>query len=521
MRKIDKIFGTMRQGQGKNIIPPPPRGNTLIKIAMLWVLFFSLLNAQNKQTLTPAANWEDATQNSDEDAKKKAKKFWKTKGNDNIDSTKHFLGTKDFNPLIIKTNATERMRITSSGNIGIGTAVPNYPFEVQVPAFVKTLSADYVHISKGLTVGDLHFCRGNNCSIDTVHTTQQRDLLLRSNNLLGLVADTVRVVSEVGTNARLQVNGSIGTRELYLNSTSIQQGNLLMLGSNNKVVGVNILPPPIEPNPSCTKIITLPWRLFGDTLTGQMFDSVSIVKYPLEGNVGIGTCYPTAKLHVHNLDSLGVTFYVTSTGVYRPFSVWGNGNVGIGTYYPEADLDIYRHPVSDGNVLLHVHDKFKTYFVVTAQGVGIGTETPQARLEIQSPTSPVPAFLMKQNGQVKFLIKNNGQTAIGCNYIPWGYTLSVGGKILCHEVLVDSLQGCDYVFEEDYPLMSWEEVEKFYKSKKHLPGVPPAKEMESQGVSLGEMNMLLLKKIEELHLYIEQLHDKIEDLEREVENLKE
>ncbi len=61
---------------------------------MFWVMFFASFYAQDKHTLTPAANWEDATQNSDEDAKKKAKKFWKTKGNDNIDSTKHFLGTK-------------------------------------------------------------------------------------------------------------------------------------------------------------------------------------------------------------------------------------------------------------------------------------------------------------------------------------------------------------------------------------------------------------------------------------------
>ena len=106
---------------------------------------------------------------------------WKTDGNVNIDSTSEFLGTVDVSPIIIKTNDIERMRITGGGSIGIGTPAPQYPFDVQVSTRIKKLT-----ISEGLTVSNLHFCRGLSCSTDTIHTTGNRDLLLRSFNTLGL-----------------------------------------------------------------------------------------------------------------------------------------------------------------------------------------------------------------------------------------------------------------------------------------------------------------------------------------------
>jgi hypothetical protein len=67
----------------------------------------------------------------------------------------------------------------------------------------------------------------------------------------------------------------------------------------------------------------------------------------------------------------------------------------------------------------------------------------------------------------------------------------------------------DYVFEKSYSLPSLEEVKSYIDQNKHLPEVPSAKEMESNGVNLGEMNMLLLKKIEELTLYVIEQNKKL------------
>lgn len=50
---------------------------------------------------------------------------WKTSGNSGTNAASHFLGTKDNVPLVIKTNNTEKLRITPTGEIGFGTTTPN------------------------------------------------------------------------------------------------------------------------------------------------------------------------------------------------------------------------------------------------------------------------------------------------------------------------------------------------------------------------------------------------------------
>ena len=57
------------------------------------------------------------------------------------------------------------------------------------------------------------------------------------------------------------------------------------------------------------------------------------------------------------------------------------------------------------------------------------------------------------------------------------------------------------MFEKEYKLPSLKDVEKHIIAKKHLPDVPSAAEMKKNGVDLSELNMSLLKKIEELTLY--------------------
>ncbi|MBC8054613.1 MAG: hypothetical protein H7Y13_16255 [Sphingobacteriaceae bacterium] len=82
-------------------------------------------------------------------------------------------------------------------------------------------------------------------------------------------------------------------------------------------------------------------------------------------------------------------------------------------------------------------------------------------------------------------------------------TLTVKGKIHAEEVKVDlNVPGPDYVFEKNYDLKSLDEVEKYISANKHLPEIPSAKTMEKEGISMGDMQMKLLQKVEELTLYI-------------------
>ncbi|MEM7297863.1 MAG: hypothetical protein AAF391_06315, partial [Bacteroidota bacterium] len=76
------------------------------------------------------------------------------------------------------------------------------------------------------------------------------------------------------------------------------------------------------------------------------------------------------------------------------------------------------------------------------------------------------------------------------------------------------------VFEEDYDLRTLQETAAFILENKHLPEVPSAKEMEANGIQIGEMNLLLLKKIEELTLYQIELLEKIEAQNKRIERLE-
>jgi peptidoglycan hydrolase CwlO-like protein len=64
------------------------------------------------------------------------------------------------------------------------------------------------------------------------------------------------------------------------------------------------------------------------------------------------------------------------------------------------------------------------------------------------------------------------------------------------------------VFDKKYKLRSLYSLESFIKENKHLPEVPSAKEVEEKGISVGENQALLLKKIEELTLYILEINKK-------------
>lgn len=99
--------------------------------------------------------------------------------------------------------------------------------------------------------------------------------------------------------------------------------------------------------------------------------------------------------------------------------------------------------------------------------------------------------------------------------------LTVKGKVHSEEVVIDlSVPAPDYVFEKDYKLPTLAETEIYIQQNKHLPEVPSAGEMEQNGIQVGEMNMLLLKKVEELTLYMIELKKENEEQHLEIEKLK-
>jgi len=98
--------------------------------------------------------------------------------------------------------------------------------------------------------------------------------------------------------------------------------------------------------------------------------------------------------------------------------------------------------------------------------------------------------------------------------------LSVNGNVYAKKLTVTQLNWADYVFDPGYKLLSLQEVETFIQKNKHLPEIPSVKEIEKEGLSVGDNQAILLKKLEELTLYMIQLNKKIEAQQGQINQLR-
>jgi len=180
--------------------------------------------------------------------------------------------------------------------------------------------------------------------------------------------------------------------------------------------------------------------------------------------------------------------------------------------------------------------------------VGIGTSNPSALLEIrqvENPNSDKGLIISEPNNSQKIYLhladnasgeygyfhlggdtklRGNGvhssfDGALGIGTTnPGSWKLAVNGKIRAKEIKVET-GWSDFVFFDDYKLPTLREVENHIKENGHLKDIPSAKEVEENGVFLGEMDSKLLQKIEELTLYTIQQEKKLNSQNSEIKKL--
>ncbi len=231
--------------------------------------------------------------------------------------------------------------------------------------------------------------------------------------------------------------------------------------------------------------------LLGVGASGLWNDTGSDINYT-DGNVGIGTSTPIAKLEV-NGSSMKIGGSYTQTNL----RIEATDDTGA----PAKVVGIELHGYGDRGKGIYITDKNKDdkWFMGEGydyQGIGIGYSTSD-RTEYGINT--------------KLFIGTSGNVGIG-TMDPDVYKLAVKGKIRAEEIRVET-GWADYVFTEDYTLPTLEEVEKHIMEKGHLINIPSASEVEANGIEIGRMNKLLLEKIEELTLYILQQEERIRTLE--------
>ena len=286
------------------------------------------------------------------------------------------------------------------------------------------------------------------------------------------------------------------------------------------------------------------------------------------GNVGIGTTTPSAKLTVN-----GTAAFLTRIGFNSTNQYLGDGYMFSNAAGGVNDLGIRN---DNGSILLATGGPGAQFILNASGNIGVGTTNPTSKLDVTGMISsggnstPGSGLLnsmwelnngIRINGSIPDVSQNGisyqsgggGAAAIsffrgggydtgmdfytnpgsnqGFGYMihrmrltesgslgigttnPGSCKLAVEGTIGAHKVKVTQNGWSDYVFDSSYQLPTLHQVEEYIQQNKHLPEIPSAAEIKKEGLDLGGNQALLLKKIEELTLYIINQDKRIRELE--------
>ncbi|RFS19339.1 hypothetical protein DVR12_24220 [Chitinophaga silvatica] len=210
---------------------------------------------------------------------------------------------------------------------------------------------------------------------------------------------------------------------------------------------------------------------------------------------------------------------VTDVVEFKPTDPIGiMGDLSLGTYSRNlAKLEIGNGPVwttNNWNKAIRLSYDGAIEFPGTTKTFGMGTkESSFYFFSGNTDGTGAADYYMVADG-------TSGNVAIGGRPVS-NYKLVVDGSLGARKVKIQQGTWSDYVFHENYKLLSLPETEEFIKSNKHLPDVPSEAEVKREGVDVGEMNKILLQKIEELTLHIIKLNKDLSILNVKVATLQE
>lgn len=100
------------------------------------------------------------------------------------------------------------------------------------------------------------------------------------------------------------------------------------------------------------------------------------------------------------------------------------------------------------------------------------------------------------------------------------FQITPGGVTRAKQINIETTGWPDFVFSPSYQLKPLAEVKAYIDQHQHLPDMPAAADVEKEGINLGEMNKLLVKKIEELTLYLIEKDKQDKEKQAQIDQLK-
>ena len=394
---------------------------------------------------------------------------WELLGNSGTDPALNFIGTTDAKALAFRTDNTERMIILQDGRIGIGTNT-NLTEKLNVnggqwPSYTK------MENDNGWTKIGFNGAHG---IIESDHAIF---LNYYSGNdfIVGGTTGNFKAVNNVFLATNLNTNVGVGT---------INPGAKLEIDGQIKITQGNpglgyVLTSDANGLASWQTLNTSAWQLTGNSGTNPATNFIGTTDAKAlafrtdntermiilqDGRIGIGTnTNLTEKLNVNGGQWPSYTKMENDNGWTK---IGFNGAHGI----IESDHAIFLNYYSGNDFI-------------------VGGTTGN----------------FKAVNNVYLATHSNTKVGIGTETLDANSILTVNGKIYAEEIEVVQQVLPDYVFEKDYSLMTLKELENYIDSCKHLPEVPSAVFVKNNGLQLGEFNTLLLKKVEELTLYLIQI----------------
>jgi hypothetical protein len=394
--------------------------------------------------------------------------YWSTSGNSNATNTSK-LGTTNAIPLNIFTNSVQRMSIAANGNftfnsnqlflrksdgfIGVGTTVPAAPFHLKKgnEAFRLEGNAPYISFfnSSGSYKGFVWQGPNDNISLGTSVGNSTGRVELYNNGALNMSLTNAGVMEVYGTSPFIRINHN-GVRSGEVKGS----GNNLEISAHKSQIGA---------------------------VGNLLFQLEEVGGAVQAGYVGIGTAAPQTKLHLSDQTAVS--------------SFTGIKNAGL-------RIQGYNSP---GNFALLGFSGYNNSY--TGNLAQIGAKFTNSGSSLSFGTSKDYAAGITNTAMT---IDYNGNVGIGTT-TPGTYKLAVTGSIRAYEIRVET-GWADYVFDKDYKLRSLNDVAKYIKQNKHLPGIPSADEIQKNGLAVGEVQTKMMEKIEELTLYVIELKKEIESM---------
>ncbi|MBK1442602.1 hypothetical protein JHJ32_21560 [Parapedobacter sp. ISTM3] len=210
--------------------------------------------------------------------------------------------------------------------------------------------------------------------------------------------------------------------------------------------------------------------------------------------------------------SIGILIFLVKVGFAQTQTNTfpSNGNVGIGILGPQYSIDVNKE-IPEIRLLETTSGNRRRF------EVSVGRFGNEITFLSSYGTGGNYPFVFRFGGGVQEVMRITRIGDVGIGTTNPQAKLAVNGNILAKEVKVKTdISVPDYVFAPEYELPALADVEAYVKEHRHLPEIPSAKDIERDGLDLAEMNLLLLKKVEELTLHLIEKEQIIEENSRNI-----